>query len=267
MQILTSPDRNLIYKKRIPGPDGILPETKQEALQKLLLMHPFPRYQGPFKNNIIDNLQYDHFTSQYEEESDCFFFNSYTTFVHKDSQPCKLWSINNQLDNDEPKLSLTFTTKEIPSVLNLCGPASDLNRNIIYNCNHHKCVIMCPYKICEICEQCLEHHVDLQRKFNSKLDSFTIPCSSNQFIPWDETTLDYVDNEFDEGHKYAGIPRSCKQCRLDLLDHQIHHHVLHHHCKFCSVIKRIWDKVDSKIGIIAAKIQIKRTDNSTCSFC
>ena len=41
------------------------------------------------------------------------------------------------------------------------------------------------------------------------------------------------------GRKYAGIPRDCDKCRVDLLDHQIHHHVVHDRCKFCKVELRI----------------------------
>ena len=255
-----------LHQQKIYNPNNDLLETNQEAVQKLLLNHPFPRHQGPFEKDIT-YLQYGYISA--EEDSDQYTFYSYTTFLHEYNQPCKVWSINSQKNDGEPKHVLTFTTEEIMNDLNLWGPASDLNMSIMYNCNKHKCVIICPCTVCEVSNspssQCLKHHVDLQRKFNKKVHSFTIPCSSNQFVPLYKDHIQYGD-EFHSGHRYAGIPRSCLQCRLDLLDHQIHHHVLHQRCKFCAVILRIWE-ADEPLEFHNVKSQIQRTDNSTCSFC
>ena len=275
---LLASDGYLDQCKRNPSrkPDYDMYDTKNEAVQKLLFHHPFPRHQGPFQNDMA-GLQYDCLFGSVKEE-DKFTFNSYMTFLHKDNQPCKLWSLNSKTVPGEPKHVLTFNTDDVASGLELCGPASDLNMCIMYNCNKQKCIIMCPCTVCEAqdstcklkcgadpCKhcsvQCLKHHIDLPRKFDVRLDSFTIPCSTNQFSPMYDH-IEYGD-ENHAGHRYAGIPRSCQQCRLDLLDHQIHHHVLHYRCKFCKVVLRTWKSDGTK----KEKHEIKSVDNSTCSFC
>ena len=94
------------------------------------------------------------------------------------------------------------------------------------------------------------------------LHAFTIPCSTNQFLPMYDN-IEY-GNENYAGHCYAGIPRKCEKCRLDLLDHQIHHHVLHYRCKFCKSVLRAWQSDEPPRK---EKQEIERVDNSTCSFC
>ena len=240
---------------------------RQEALKKLLSNHPFPLHQGPFEKHI-SSLQYDYEGDA--KDGDSYTFYSYTTFVHeKKNDPCKLWSINSKQMPGEPKHILTFTTEDVKDGLTLWGPASNLEMAIMYNCNEHKCVIMCPCTVCEVNpskSQCLTHYVDLQRKFNLKDHSFTIPCSSNKLLPLYQDKIKKRD-EFHTGHTYAGIPRSCLQCRLDLLDHQSHHHVLHQQCKFCAVVLRILDRDETMNNIRKAYKDIERIDNSTCSFC
>ena len=244
---------------------GLL-ETKQEALTKLLTNHPFPIHQGPFEKEI-NGVQYD--CSVNGQEGVSYTFYAYTTFVHKSDQPCKVWSINSQHSPDEPKHVLTFTTEDVQHGVKLWGPACDSNMAIMYNCNMHGCVIKCPCTICEGVPskpQCKNHHVDLQRKFNTKCHSFTIPCSSDKLLPL------YKDEikkgiQLHTGHKYPGIPRNCQECRLDLLDHQIHHHVVHHRCKFCKLIIRILEKNKLRENIKLAETDIQRTDDRTCGFC
>ena len=129
------------YKKN-PNqkPDYEMYDTHNEAVQKLLLNHPFPRHQGPFEN-IMTGLQYDCLFGSIKEE-DNYTFNSYLTFLHEVNQPCKLWSLNSKTLPGEPKHVLTFDTDKLTSRgLELCGPASDLNMCILYNCNMGKCVI------------------------------------------------------------------------------------------------------------------------------
>ena len=202
--------------------DGLL-ETKQEALTKLLTNHPFPIHQGPFERNI-NGLQYN--CSVDGQDGTSYTFYTYTTFVHKSDQPCKVWSINSQHIPGEPKHVLTFTTDDVLHGVKLWGPACDHNMSIMYNCNMHGCVIRCPCTVCEAAPskpQCQKHHVDLQRKFNLKYHSFTVPCSSDKLLPLYKDRIKH-GIELHTGHKYPGIPRGCQQCRLELLDHQIHHH-------------------------------------------
>ena len=263
-------------KKYGPDKNNDMLESKKAAIQNLLLSHPFPRNQGPF-DKPMSELKYENILGAVQEDEK-FTFNSFTTFQHEHDQPCKLWSINSKQVPSEPKHVLTFTTKDTINDINLCGPASDLNMCIMYNCNKQKCVIMCPCTVCQVkdsCKiqcaadpcmecsvQCVIHNVGLPRKFDRKVDSFTIPCSSKQLIPTQEDTK----CEFDVSHKYAGIPRSCLQCRLDLLDHQIHHHVLHYGCKFCKEVLRFLN-VEFITEIDEVKKDIQRTNDLTCSFC
>ena len=251
-----------IQRRRNPG---IIVYTKEEALQKLLFSHPFPRHQGPFERHISE-LQYG-YKGYGDDEDDKYTFNEYTTFLHDNNQLCKYWNINSMQNVGEPKHVLTFTTKEPEDDMKLYGPASNHNMSIMYGCNNYGCVVMCPCTVCEIrSSQCLKHHVDLHRKFDLNIHSFTIPCSSNKFLPLYKDCIKSGD-EFNTGHKYAGIPRSCNQCRLDLLDHQMHHHVLHQRCKFCAIVLMILEANEPIDEIRKTQKGVLRKEYRTCSFC
>ena len=255
-----------LHNQRMKNPGNHNVSTKEEALQTLLLSHPFPKHQGPFERHISE-LQYGYKGYGDGDDDDKYTFNSYTTFVHDNSQPCKYWSINSMQNTGEPKHVLSFTTTEPEDDIKLHGPASDLNMSIMYSCNKHGCVIMCPCTVCEIGHfQCLEHHVDLHRKFDLNIHSFTMPCSSNKFLPLYKDCIKSED-EFHTGHRYAGIPRSCTQCRLDLLDHQMHHHVIHHRCKFCAIVLMILEADEPMEKIRQTRRDVLRKENRTCSFC
>jgi hypothetical protein len=117
-----------LHEQKSKHKNADLLETKQEALQKLLLNHPFPRYQGPFEKHITD-LQYD--CRGEGQACDKYTFYSYTTFIHENNQPCKQWSMNSEQIVGEPKHVLTFTTTDMKNELKLWGPASDLNMSIM----------------------------------------------------------------------------------------------------------------------------------------
>ena len=131
--------------------------------------------------------------------------------------------------------------------------------SIIYPCEHGKCCIHCPCNLCtssdkpcnQYCarhpcvkcdKQCLNHQCRLDGTYSSQ-DSFTIPfyCEildedarskeSNSLLCYDPRLHHPYDPEY-YFIKYAGIPRDCSKCQIDLLDHEIHHHVLHYFCKF-----------------------------------
>ena len=249
----------------------------KEAIKKLLKCHPFPRYQGPF-NNMLNKKMYE-FTAP---EEDTYTFESYTTFKHEDLQPCQVWEVSNHSD-DKLKLHLLFNAHPVTVDHMLSGPASKHDMAIMYTCQKGKCVIVCPCIVCShethnckrrcgsnpcvICStQCLDHHIDLPRKYNSNVDSFTIPCYSQQFDPPRVDPTSSAITNCSDGHQYAGIPRKCDKCRLDLLDHQIHHHVLHDRCKFCKVQLRTLDK-EVTVKLWKNKDEIKQTDMRTCGFC
>ena len=113
----------------------------------------------------------------------------------------------------------------------------------------------------------------------SNQDSFTVPfyCEirdedarseeRNSLLCYDPRLHDPYDPEY-YFIKYAGIPRDCSKCQIDLLDHEIHHHVLHYCCKFCrKSLRLIRNNPIDKIQLIEEKKKIKRIDGTTCSFC
>ena len=248
----------------------------EEALEKLLKCHPFPRYQGPFHNTMTDKM-YEFMTPEEEKYT----FQSFTMFKHEDSQPCHVWEMK-QKSKDKLNLHLVCNTYPVVIDHTLSGPASMNNMAIMYTCQKRKCVIVCPCMVCSnvtpackrICgsdpcnncsAQCTDHPIDLPRKYNRDVHSFTIPCYSQTFGP-NRIQPSSAITSCDDGHRYAGIPRSCDKCRLDLLDHQIHHHVLHGGCKFCKVELRKLDK-ESNVKLYRNVEEMHQPDNRTCGFC
>ena len=68
--------------------------------------------------------------------------------------------------------------------------------------------------------------------------------------------------------KYAGIPRNCSQCQIDLLDHEVHHHVLHFRCKFCREALRLLRSDSVKQSQIWLEDElIKAEEDKICSIC
>ena len=128
-------------------------------------------------------------------------------------------------------------------------------------------------------------HKCLMERSSQPGDSFTIPFYAD--------TLEEANIRLPNGHglsatdnwiKHAGIPRSCKECQVDLLDHQIHHHVLHLQCKFCNHFTRllnnnplenIWkvhgipfiDHSFKAPNMENYNYTIYRNDEITCKFC
>ena len=195
-----------------------------------------------------------------------------TTFKHSNSMQCQTWRINKYKNTNKDKLNpLLFKTEPVTSELKLSGPASSRKMSIMYTCQNYECIIMCP---CAVCNkppsaynvQCDEHHVDIPRKYNKHVDSLIPPCDDHTFRPVegpleDLATTTACKNE----HKYAGIPRSCVNCKTDLLDHQIHHHVVHGSCKFCQVSLRVFE--NESLRTWKEETKIKQVDGATCGTC
>ena len=265
---------------------------KREAIIDLARLHPYPRYSGPYIGSIsmFPSGGWEHKIlcgrqlSSDSEQSFLFF----VTFTHSSSQSCGTWTVNVEetLDRMDPKFNVSPVTSE------LLGPATELSsKRILYPCNFGKCQIQCPCLLCtskeENCskycnehpcstcdQQCTEHFCDLERTF-SEIDSFTIPfygeSLTEEYV--DDDLFNYLFNCSGDNNperlfvKYAGIPRNCSQCHIDLLDHEVHHHVLHFQCKFCTEALRLLrsDSVKQSIGKEAELIRAE--DNKTCSIC
>ena len=101
----------------------------EEALYKLVKCHPFPMFQGPFSNTMTER------TYEFCEPQDQFNFESYTTFIHDNMQPCQIWKVLQQND-DKLGLHLKFHTQPVieESIGTLHGPASKHNMAIVYTC-------------------------------------------------------------------------------------------------------------------------------------
>ena len=259
IKLLVTPEYELDKERRTNGGNQ-LQIGVEEALKRLLHCHPFPRYQGPF-DKPMDEKTYGVCSLTHEEDQ--YTFKSYTTFKHDDNQDCQMWKIKNEQNAEKLNLHFTFNTEHVKCGSSLSGPASDKRMSIMYTCEKHSCVIMCPCAVCNnisaacrnICRgntcktctvQCMEHHIDIPRKYKEEVDSFTIPCSTQLFEPPRITPRSALGKGCTDGKQYAGIPRKCEKCRFDLLDHQIHHHVVHGRCKFCTIDIRVLDKKTSE---------------------
>ena len=269
-------------------------KEKTNGILELLKMHPYPRYSGPFEGSIISGWLHRpeiQISDDFEKK-----FLYFVSFTHLASQPCGKWTLdqNATTDKNNPIFEVT------PTEVELAGPASKMTYQVIYPCEHRKCMIHCPcnlctssvnpckpYCACSPCEecdqQCKEHSIDIERNYK-RSDSFTIPFYSDSLIE-ENISLPSAWFSYSTSHfvKHAGIPRNCEQCQVDLLDHQVHHHVLHYRCKFCrdflrlvreNPLENVW-KLHNNISIDnkwmgfnqeRKKIVFSR-DNRTCKIC
>ena len=263
-------------------------QNLRQGIFEWLSLHPFPRYSGPF-TGLIDG-RWNYKARMFSSDSDKTFL-FFVTFSHPDSQKCGRWicaqseSIN--------RISPTFIVDS--TELKLSGPASTFTQTIVYPCDQGKCSIECPCNLCtsghqpcgRYCamspckncdQQCKDHKCDLDRKFNYK-DSFHIPFyfenldeearnpETNALIVYNWNPHNPFNLEQDM-IKYAGIPRSCFKCQVDLLDHEIHHHVLHYRCKFCrKSLRRLRNNPTVPEELLDGERNIASTDAATCAFC
>ena len=247
----------------------------RQGIFELLRLHPYPRCCGPYACFINGNKT----------------FKFFVTFTHSAAQVCGRWSIDQTetLDRNDPRFKLSSCKLE------LSGPASTWSKKILYPCQQNKCSIQCPCNLCSTddqpcnrycaespcdnCDQqCQEHKCDLDRKYTNK-DSFTIPFyynnldenarseDTNRLLVYDcETNGPYEPEK--NFIKHSGIPRSCTQCQIDLLDHEVHHHVLHFRCKFCrKYLRLLRNRTLDKNNAWKQEKEIKFDDDTTCSYC
>ena len=240
----------------------------KSAFQRILAKHPYPFYQGP----LIFELE------KLQEVNNCEQILSTSTFSHSEQQSCFMWSpIKGGLhgwsfnETDRIKEDCSFVVNDTLGYV--YGPSSFLdNQSIIYPCQHNKCFIECPCKICmddslrcrdscklircPNCEyQCNEHELQLQRTFNSTEHHFTIHATN--------------ENSYYFATPYAGISLSCKACSEDVIEHQILHLVFHLKCKFCRQEFSPFENkpVTSFKDFTSSLQEVFALENSTCSLC
>lgn len=277
---------NIIWSTK----SNLTTKQKKAATLELLKSHPYPRYSGPFENSIITGWAHRRAATSSDYEKSFLYFAS---FSHESSQNCGIWKYDKKasIDSIDPKFEVSTSN------LTLNGPAITKSGKIVYPCNKGHCSIECPCKLCQIQEetalefqseghnsQCNQHKCEMERS-SQPGDSFTIPFYAD--------TLEEENIALPNGHglslmdnwiKHAGIPRSCEECQVDLLDHQIHHHVLHLQCKFCKYftrllnnnpLEKIWKVHGIQIIDHAFKAPNMGNNNSTiywndeitCKFC
>lgn len=263
-------------------------QNLRQGIFEWLSLHPFPRYSGPFTGLIDGRWNYE--ARMYSSDSDKTFL-FFVTFSHPESQKCGRWICN----QSESTNRINPTFKVDSTELKLSGPASTFTKTIVYPCDQGKCSIECPCNLCtsghqpcgrycamspckDCDQQCKNHKCDLDRKFNYK-DSFHIPfyfenldeearnSDTNALIVYNWN----IHNTFNPEQnfiKYSGIPRSCFKCQVDLLDHEIHHHVLHYRCKFCrKSLRRLKNNPTVPEDLLDGERNIATTDAATCAFC
>ena len=259
-----------------------------QGIVDLLKLHPFPRYCGPFTQLITGNWTPIWEPIMNSDDGDKK-FQFFVSFTHSASQACGTWTF----DDTEMPAKIRPLFKVDSEKTKLSGPASTLCHTIIYPCEYGGCCVQCPCNICtsgnepcgqycakspceECDQQCPEHKCELDRTYSRK-DSFTIPFYS-QHLDKEQSaeTIRDLQGQFryskydpeDTFIKYVGIPRSCTRCQDDLLDHEVHHSVLHYRCKFCrKFLKLLRNNPVNSIQMLKEKKKREIEDGTTCAYC
>ena len=168
-----------------------------------------------------------------------------------------------------------FNCKNIEKIM-LEGPAMTKELNTVYPCSENACLVDCFCKLCEhttklICQlkdhkrhmmrfdkdclvqiqsQCQLHWVTHPENFEDDLDIFV---EKNVFFHSGEV-IQQPRSQAVGVVKFAGIRRSCAECRSNVYDHFRNHMVFHLQCKFCSfqlatlTDDQFWEKVCNDCG-------------------
>ena len=104
--------------------------------------------------------------------------------------------------------------------------------------------------------QCNQHKLKVPYLFDPATDLFTI------------VTERITEYRFAYG--YAGVPADCKQCSVDVLEHQVLHLVQHQLCRFCRFESRPLEQFKGSKSFNTfkrAEQKLNLLDNKTCSTC
>ena len=237
-----------------------LPKT----LQHLLTPHPFPLSQGP----VILPLDLEVESSASADQ----LLASKTMFSHSCDQSCGIW-VPNAIGLASWTTENSFSIHE-QNDLSIVGVSSLRDMSLVYTCTSLNCVIKCPCHVCraprgdccnsrqsrlncKICSpQCSLHQITVPYMFNPSQNLYTI----------------FTENmtKYRYAHGYAGIPKSCKHCASDLLEHQVLHLVIHEFCRYCRFESRPleYEKASRSMKkFIKAEKDTNFRDESTCSIC
>ena len=239
-----------------------LPKT----LQQILAVHPFPISQGP----VVLPLD----TRTEDKKTVTEVLQAKTIFSHCETQTCGRWT---------PKVlgtaAWTDTSDEGTYVVtepdqDIQGVASTRDMSMVFTCQFLKCIIECPCQVCrasrnvccksrhcpELCKRCMPqcslHKLKVPFLFDPATDLFTMIT--------DRIT------EYRFAYGYAGVPRDCKQCSVDVLEHQVLHLVQHQLCRFCRFESRPLEQFKGSKSFKKfkkAEQKLNLLDNKTCSTC
>ena len=185
------------------------------------------------------------------------------------------------------------------------GPAVTTKLTVVYPCSNSSCMVNCPCNLCKntskgLCSllehkkhavrfhkdcsvqkqaQCQLHWVTHPEWFDSEED---VVVEKNVYFHNDEL-IEQPRSQAVEIIKFAGILKSCLECRLNLYDHFRNHLVFHLQCKFCSFQmatledKLFWKKVCKVCGKMFTSVVPKKinwhlkcheeSENFECNEC
>ena len=255
-------DKDLEHVKPYLG-SGNERQDVPKTLQHVLSHHPFPLSQGTLC------LQLGSVASDSKSQHNVMVKNM--VFKHcSDDQRCQEWvpkvpGIPCWAGDNE-----TYNVGEVK--FSIEGAASTMSMEIVYTCNLSKCVIFCACRICrdktfcskqvhikvETCRkcsrQCTIHALKMPRLFNVEVEMFTM-------------VTEKVD-EYLFAVPYAGIPKSCEVCKLDVMEHQAFHLVPHLQCKFCKHESRPFKKSVQTLSDYKKSLKlVESADEKTCGMC
>ena len=252
------------------------------SLKYLLSSHPYPLSQGPV-NGPLDSAMDEAYSPTAKDEQKLpndsrksleEVMHYRTIFTHSDMQECGEWLPSDEIDSEDTMNRFTQKLYKITNqTYQIHGPASAMeNMDVVYTCNHLKCVIHCPCSICcdrrhtcknicgtEVCQkcnsQCIKHEIKPPRAFDPEIDSYTI-------------ITDKLD-KYRFAHPYAGIPSTCRSCSQDVLEHQIFHLVFHLRCRLCKFEARpfMYKSVVNFSDYKKAATNVHFRDEKTCKIC
>ena len=228
-----------------------------KTLQTIVVAHPYPLSQGP----VIPPL--DCMTEEKMTEREV--INTRTMFRHNNDQRCLEW-----IPVGKTNLYPTYNVKDLKQ--HIQGTVCNSDMSLSYTCQKMGCIVHCSCSICrdkrvtcklqcklEVCSdcnsQCNQHELKLPRLFNPESDHFTLITEQL--------------NKYRYANPHAGIPRSCKDCTNDVLEHQVLHLVFHLRCRFCRHAIRPFEhyKMMEDNDFKAADRKLNTIDERTCSDC
>ena len=211
--------RSRLERKRNPNPTKLFqPNTFKGRIQEEYNLHPVGQYMGPYDQNEEVKLSAQLPSSTLD-------FQSYTEFSH-DGEKCFEYKMKNY---EKIGLLDKIDGYTVCSAIKSAADRKEIDDNdIFYTCQHKLCMIPCPCAHCSSdITQCLEHKLCHPSLFDDQVDAVSIRSS-------EEFCKDDIFFEKSYIIKYPGIPRKCRKCYNDLLNHHCYHFEFHTNCRFCS---------------------------------